>query len=108
MSRTSGCCNEEPPYVTHFRESVIPLRNLGEPPRARVSARSGVCPPGTPGPRGTMFGAPMTWSRTATGLCWLERPPDGGLELGVSFRVRGATEADLREALAIASTVSRD
>lgn len=102
--RTSGCCNEEPPYVTRFRESIIPLRPLGEPPRARVTARWGTCPAGTPSRAGTMFGRPMTWSRTATGLCWDEIAPDGLYELGVSWHLRGATEADLDSAVAIAAT----
>lgn len=104
--RKVGCCNEEEPYVTRWRETVMPLRALGAAPRARVTARGGVCPPGVPEREATMFGGAMRWQRTSTGLCWQEVAPDGEAELGVSWHLRGATDADLDEAVHVASTAA--
>ncbi len=107
VARRGSCCNEEPPYTTLYDEVILPLRVLGTPARARISARSvGVCGSGPPGPSGTMFGRPMQWTRDGSRLCWIETPTSTD-ERGLTWHVRGATDADLAEALSIAATLGR-
>jgi hypothetical protein len=107
VGRGGSCCNEEPPYTTLFDEVLLPIRVLGSPARARVSARSfGHCASGPPGPSGTMFGRPMQWTRDGARLCWVERPTTDD-DRGITWHVRGATDADLAEALTVAATLGR-
>lgn len=108
VSRAAGCCNEEPPYLTHLREALIPMRVLGEPARARISVRHGVsCGPGVPSMAGVVVGRTMQWTQTDRDLCWVEVAPPAD-ELGVTWHVRGRTPADLAEALEIVPTIRRD
>lgn len=107
IARAASCCNEEPPYRSWIRESFLPMRELGASPRARISVRHGVsCAAGRPGPAGVVLGRPMRWTRTDVELCWVEIAPPAD-ELGITWHVRGRTQADLDEALAIVPSIRR-
>lgn len=104
--REAGCCNEEPPYTTRFEAHVLRTRALGEPTRARISARNMArCDAGRPGPTGRVHGVPMQWTHVGDHLCWVESTTEN--ERGVTWHVRGATAAELDEAVAIASEIGR-
>lgn len=107
IARASSCCDEQPPYRSWFRESFLPMRELGAPARARISVRNGVsCTGGRPGPPGVVLGRPMRWTQTDVDLCWVELAPPAD-ELGITWHVRGRTQADLDEALAIVPSIRR-